>query len=32
LDKAIDNLNKGDGVSFTKEEFEDFSKQILNEP
>jgi hypothetical protein len=28
LDKAIDNLNKGDGVSFTKEEFEDFSKQI----
>jgi hypothetical protein len=32
LDKVIDNLNKGQGVSFTKEEFEDFSKQLLNEP
>lgn len=32
LDKAISNLNGGSGVSFTGEEFEDFSKQLLNEP
>ena len=32
LDKAIDSLKKENGVSFTLEEFEDFSKQLLNEP
>ncbi len=32
LNKAIDNLNKGRGINFTPEEFEDFSKQLLNEP
>lgn len=32
LDKAIDDLNKGKGTTFTKEEFETFSKQLLNEP
>ena len=32
LDKAIDNLDKGRGVNFSREEFEDFSKNLLNEP
>ena len=32
LNKAIDNLGKGQGVSFTVDEFEEFSKQLLNEP
>lgn len=32
LDEAIDSLKKGKGERFTLEEFEDFSKQLLNEP
>jgi predicted HD phosphohydrolase len=32
LNKAIENLNNGYGKSFNKEELEDFSKQLLNEP
>ena len=32
LNTAIENLNKGIGVSLTEEEFENFSKQLLNEP
>jgi len=32
LDKAIKNVEEGKVTSFTWEEFEDFSKQLLNEP
>ena len=32
LDKAIQNKKEGNVVSFTTEEFEDFTKHLLNEP
>ena len=32
IDKAIENLKKGHCLEFTREELEDFSKQLLNEP
>ncbi len=32
LDNSIDNINNGKGVTFTAEEFDVFSKQLLNEP
>jgi hypothetical protein len=32
LDTAIKNLDEGKGISFTWNEFEDFTKQLLNEP
>ncbi|HEX5150019.1 MAG TPA: hypothetical protein VFW07_01150 [Parafilimonas sp.] len=32
LDKAIKNLNSGYGKSFSEEELDNFSKQLLNEP
>jgi hypothetical protein len=32
LDTAIKNVKEGNGISFTWDEFEDFTKQLLNEP
>lgn len=32
LDKSIENINNGKGIVFTAEEFDNFSKQLLNEP
>ena len=32
LDKAIKNAEQGKTVSFTWNEFDDFTKQLLNEP
>ncbi len=31
LDKAIDNLNKGIAVTFTMDEFEEYTNQLVNE-
>ena len=32
LDTAIANLNKGHAVTFTMDEYENFTRSILNEP
>ena len=32
LDKAIENLNKGIAVTFTMDEFEEYTNQLVNEP